>query len=162
IDGGAAYPVWCAPLYSLGPSGLTWSPNGYEIAFSGETGATNSTAILVLNLRTEELRVVADWFAWQENPTFSPDGKKIAFESVYNPSEEFAGRIWVANSNGTEVEELYGETWAAEPSWSPDGEQIAVASYDEEEEERTEEEAPGIALLNSKTGALEKWYFTAD
>lgn len=52
--------------------------------------------------------------------------------------------------------------WEKEPAWSPDGSQIAAYGVKETEEpEEPEEEEPydegGIVLLNSGTGAEEKW-----
>ena len=153
INGGRSEPVYCGD-----PEGVTWSPNGYELAFSDETTSSEWTAIYVLNLKTEELRKVADWFYRQDSPTFSPDGSQIAFESLYNPDEELEGGIWVVNSDGTGLHQLTHE-WESEPSWSPDGSQIAVAAYNEEE---INEDEGGIALINSSSGAYEKWLLDSD
>jgi Tol biopolymer transport system component/tRNA A-37 threonylcarbamoyl transferase component Bud32 len=56
------------------------------------------------------------------NPQFSPDGKRIAFESSRSGPEE----IWVANSDGTEPMRLtnFGR-YCGSPRWSPDGRWIA-------------------------------------
>lgn len=151
VDGGASEAVYCGD-----PSGVTWSPNGFELAFSDEGSGSDSTAIYVLNLKTEELHRVADWFYRQSAPTFSPDGSQIAFETIYNASEEIEAGIWVVNSDGTGLHQLTDE-WQGEPSWSPDGKQIAVSAYPETEEEEPEKEDEGcIQLINSSTGAIEE------
>jgi hypothetical protein len=154
ISGGRSVPVYCGS-----PEGVSWSPNGYELAFSTETKSSEWTAIYVLNLKTEELRKVADWYYRQGNPTFSPDGSQIAFETMYNPAEEYEHGIWIVNSNGTGLHQLIGGGGEREPSWSPSGAQIAVTAYKVTEPEL---EGNGIALINSSTGANEKWLLAED
>jgi hypothetical protein len=156
VDGGASQTVYCGD-----PSGVTWSPNGYELAFSDEGPGSDSTAIYVLNLKTEELHRVADWFYRQSAPSFSPDGSQIAFETIYNASEEIEAGIWVVNSNGTGLHQLTNE-WQGEPSWSPDGKQLAVSAFGEYEEETEKEDAGGIELVNSSTGEVEKSLLVED
>ena len=55
-------------------------------------------------------------------PQFSPDGKRIAFESERSGS----GEIWVSNSDGTEPTQLTNSGHhSGSPYWSPDGRWIA-------------------------------------
>jgi len=161
VEGGRAVPVFCS--WSFG--GVTWSPDGNELAFSGYTKATLNVGILVFNLQTEELRLVADWLGPQRNPTFSPDGTKIAFETDFVPGEEevIEPGIWIVNSNGTGAHQLT-TGWEREPDWSPDGTQlVAWAYYEPPEEEESEKEDEGaFVLLNSSTGATEKWLLNKD
>jgi len=160
VEGGRAVPVYCSTSFD----GVTWAPNGYELAFSGYTKTTKNRGILVFDLRTEELRVVADWIGPQDNPTFSPNGSKIAFDSVHLPGEEeiVEPGLWVVNSNGTEPEQLTNGS-ESEPDWSPDGTQIAAYGYFEPAEEEPEQEDEGaIVIVNSTTGAIEKWLLHED
>lgn len=58
-------------------------------------------------------------------PTFSPDGKKIAFTSSRSGNSE----IYVMNADGTGVTNLTNNSAEdTTPSWSPDGKKIAFAS----------------------------------
>jgi len=54
---------------------------------------------------------------------FSPDGKRIAFESDRSGNEE----IWICNADGSHPVQLtyFGNAWAGSPKWSPDGAEIA-------------------------------------
>lgn len=59
---------------------------------------------------------------YDARPSYSGDGKRIAFESSRSGSEE----IWICNEDGSDPVQLtsFGNTWAGSPAWSPDGEQI--------------------------------------
>jgi eukaryotic-like serine/threonine-protein kinase len=59
----------------------------------------------------------------QEEPKYSPDGKRIAFESSRSGHEE----IWICNEDGSSPIQLtaFGSAWAGSPRWSPDGQKIA-------------------------------------
>lgn len=160
IEGGRAVPVYCSTEFY----GVTWSPNGDELAFSGYTKTTMNRGILVFDLRTEELRKVADWIGRQNSPTFSPDGSKIAFDSVHIPGEEeiVEPGLWVVNSNGTEVKRLTNG-WEEAPDWSPDGTQLVAWTYPEPPEEEPEQEDEGaLVLINSASGTIEKWLLHED
>jgi Tol biopolymer transport system component len=60
------------------------------------------------------------------NPEYSPDGKRIVFNSHRSGSQE----IWVANADGSDPVQLtsFGGPLAANPRWSPDGQSILFDS----------------------------------
>lgn len=60
-------------------------------------------------------------------PAFSPDGRRIAFESGRSGDVE---EIWLANADGSDPVQLtHGPgRWQGSPSWSPDGRRIAFDS----------------------------------
>jgi Tol biopolymer transport system component len=55
-------------------------------------------------------------------PSYSADGKHIAFESERSGSQE----IWTSNDDYSDPVRLtaFGNAWAGSPAWSPDGRQI--------------------------------------
>jgi TolB protein len=56
------------------------------------------------------------------DPSFSPDGSKIVFESDRSGSQQ----LYVMNADGTGERRIsFGGGWYASPEWSPDGQWIA-------------------------------------
>ncbi len=60
------------------------------------------------------------------HPSWSPDGKKIAFTSHRNGGNI---QIFVMDSDGQNPIRLTNEVWDENPDWSPDGQKIAFIGY---------------------------------
>lgn len=103
-----------------------WSPNGKQIVFGrslpSEPGQGQKAAIFIINSDgTGEQRLTnedtLEWF-----PTWSPDGKLLAFESDRVDRSD----IWTINIETKELRRLTRTNQlTTEPSWSPDGKFIA-------------------------------------
>jgi serine/threonine protein kinase/Tol biopolymer transport system component len=77
------------------------------------------------------------------NPTYSPDGTRIAFASNRSGSHQ----IWVSNSDSSGTAQLTffrGPGYTASPYWSPDGRQIYFGS--------TAEGQYGVYVISSEGG----------
>ena len=85
--------------------------NLWRIKLNGQTYAGASASILVSSAKTQNLQ-----------PQFSPDGHKIAFQSLRSGYPE----VWICNSDGShavQVTDLRG--FAGSPRFSPDGRYLA-------------------------------------
>ena len=67
-------------------------------------------------------RRLTNHWAKDLSPTWSPDGKKIAFVSDRN---EGYFQIWVMDADGANPVRLTDGFWDERPDWSPDGKKIA-------------------------------------
>ena len=113
-------------LTPLTPGGVTASTpsvshDGTRIAYSQQNSGSDYD-IWVMNIDgTNQHRITADP-AYEDHPTWSPDGARIAFTRDY--------AIYVMDADGANVRRLSsaGTTNDGGPAWSPDGTRIAFYS----------------------------------
>lgn len=97
------------------------SPDGNNIAFSllGD--------IYVMPVSGGSPNRIADGLAWEVQPRFSPDGKRIAFTSDRGGGDN----IWIMNRDGSDKKQVTKEKFRLlnQPSWSPDGNYIVAKKH---------------------------------
>lgn len=93
------------------------SPDGRTLAFSllGD--------IYTLPIGGGTATRIAEGLAWEVQPRFSPDGRRIAFTSDRGGGDN----IWVMNADGGDKRQVTKEDFRLvyQPTWSPDGQYIA-------------------------------------
>ncbi|CAA9482507.1 MAG: tolB protein precursor, periplasmic protein involved in the tonb-independent uptake of group A colicins [uncultured Sphingomonadaceae bacterium] len=72
-------------------------------------------------------RRIAEGLAWEVQPRFSPDGRRIAFTSDRGGGDN----IWVMNRDGSDKRQVTTEEFRLlnQPSWSPDGRFIVAKKH---------------------------------
>lgn len=102
----------------------SWSPEGKKLAIDRNLSDTHDYVIIVMNADgTGEQQLTNT--GGDYNPTWSPDGTKIAFTSDREGNRD----IFVMNANGTNpVNVTNSPGWDSDPAWSPDGTRIAFRS----------------------------------
>lgn len=122
------------------PASLSWSPDGTKIAFSGGKRVVPgierpSVQIYTVNFDGSQLTKLTTEGSNNDAPSWSPDGKQIAFNS--NRDTDGRTKIWLMNADGSNQHKLtdihgtnnpifYGD---AGPVWSPDGTKILFGGY---------------------------------
>ncbi len=110
-------------LHWLSP-GLTWSPDGKQIAFAAKKGQYD-----VLHLVDVKKRKIVTTYEFEfdglYSPVWSPKGDEIAFTAVQNGESD----IYVYNLKTNRYRSITADRFSdLQPSWSPDGEWIAFTS----------------------------------
>jgi Tol biopolymer transport system component/DNA-binding winged helix-turn-helix (wHTH) protein len=103
----------------------TISLRGNRLAYTQMSGGTPVYRIEVPNASGQRVLPVKLLASTREDasPRYSPDGRKIAFQSDRSGNLE----IWLCDSEGQNLTQLtfFGKGQAGTPQWSPDGKQIA-------------------------------------
>ena len=100
--------------------------NGLIAFASNRNPAPSGIFTVKPDLSDEQLFPNSTFVAFR--PVWSPDGTKLAFQSVNHSGNSPATEISVVNADGTGLLKLVNNVWDASPgsvSWSPNGSQIA-------------------------------------
>ncbi|MGB0893142.1 MAG: amidohydrolase family protein [Parashewanella sp.] len=100
---------------------LSISPDGKHILFDmlGD--------IYRISVEGGKAEPLATGIAWQMQPTYSPDGKYIAFTS----DQDGGDNIWVMNADGSNPRAVTNETFRLlnSPAWSPDSQYLVARKH---------------------------------
>ncbi len=101
--------------------GAEFSPTGAELAFHSDR--EGEFAVYTYNIETGSISRVSPGAG--NNPTWSPDGRQIAFSSATNEGSS----IFITDADGENIRQLTaGPGEDIYPSWSADGSHIAFTS----------------------------------
>jgi TolB protein len=104
-------------------SSFSWSPDGTHIAYARGV----LPQIVVRDLAAGVGKQLTSAYVGSSDPSFSPDGKLIAFERWTN---DYESQIWLMNADGSDKRRLTNSRqYNEEPAWSPDGTKIIFERY---------------------------------
>jgi len=99
---------------------LSWSPDGQELAYELQD-AKDNWGIHIVNQDGTGARHLTRG----SSPDWSPNRHEIAFD--------YQGKIWVINSDGSDLRSITDGPGDQSPSWSPNGEELVFGSARESE-----------------------------
>jgi TolB protein len=106
-----------------------WSADSTQLIFCTDDDLKppkkNASAVYSLNIETKQLKTLISG-GTNTYPSWSPDGKKIAFRRMLG---ERNSEVFVADRDGSNQRNLTNHpAFDGWPSWSPDGKQLVFAS----------------------------------
>jgi dipeptidyl aminopeptidase/acylaminoacyl peptidase len=116
--------------------GLSWSPDGREIAYSAapRTGFTAAydARVYAVTLEGGARRVIVDRAGMNTGPRFSPDGRSIAFISTNGRSDIMASRSLTVVAAAGGSPRVFGldDAWVNEYVWARDSQSIYLQAND--------------------------------
>ena len=112
------------------PGNFDWSPDGSRFVYQSRPAGANSI-ISLYTIETGVTAVLSRHPAGDADPSFSPDGTRIAFTSWRDGNAE----IYVMQADGSNVRRMTNHpAFDNFPVFSPDGTQLAFQSNREEEQ----------------------------
>lgn len=114
--------------------GLAWAPSGRHIAFT-QTMPDNARHVFVIRPDGTGLRrVTRDTKLQSQNPSWSPNSRRIVFDGGYCAlygCPEWS--IFTIRLDGSRIKRLTSGAWVTTPDWSPDGSTIAYTGPGEDD-----------------------------
>lgn len=119
--------------------GLSWSPDSNKLAFvSSVSSRKGHTDIYIVDIDTKHVRPFTADYKGNRSPSWSPDGKYIAFRSQRGNLLGDGYATWVKPSEGGKAVLMTKNAFHT-PIWSPDGKAIAYT---------------GVTQLSKKRGVI--------
>jgi len=143
-------------------SDLAWSPDSRRLAYSAQRGLSGQ--LMAYDFQTRRERALTSGEALDVRPSWSPDGKQVAY--VRNQKELHVITLGdgAAPKDATLFTGAIGRFGASPPSWSPDGKWIAFPVTDAKSFRNVwvipasgGEARPVSFLANGDTGSVIVW-----
>ncbi len=102
-----------------------FSPDGKQLAFTGQRGGRDVLYLLDIKSRNIVKRFDVKGLDQAQSPSFSPDGRRIVFSGMKHGATD----LYMVSLDGTGMQQLTNDQHGdLQPQWSPDGKTIAFVS----------------------------------
>ncbi|MGA7160770.1 MAG: S9 family peptidase, partial [Bacteroidota bacterium] len=121
-----------APVFSLGGGGVAVSPDGKEVCYASnhdanEAETTNADLFIVSTVNGETKNITSENKAYDGDPSYSPDGKYIAYRMQTIPAYEsdlFRIALFDRKTGEKTVLTEKFNNWVDDFTWAPDSKSI--------------------------------------
>jgi TolB protein len=132
-DGSGARRLTTAPRTKVSyDTESQWSPDGTRIAFT-RVRREGEAAVFVIGVDGTGLKRLTPYKLDAASPDWSPDGRKILFNSHFDPGRrQSANLFWMRPGGGRRTALTHhhgGRGHSFRPSWSPDGTRIVFTRF---------------------------------
>jgi Tol biopolymer transport system component len=103
---------------------LAWSPDGQTLLFEMRPSAGAPQQVFRIQIDGNGLQQLSNGFLGNIDPSWSPDGTRIAFIAEANTPDP---KITIIDTAGAILKESPVRVGSTHPSWSPDGTQLVYA-----------------------------------
>ena len=107
---------------------FVYSPNGKKLVFEADVPAEELVVMKANGAKPKVITAKIHKCIGKKDPTWSPNGKKIAF-TCFDPKTTGEHDIWSVKANGKGLRQISRTHNAFEAAWSPRGDKIAYTSY---------------------------------
>jgi TolB protein len=138
---------------------VAWSPNGKRIASYAYHDGRKTWSIHTMNIDgTNRKRLTHAENNWDNSPTWSPDGTKIAFSREYKDSEKnWQQEIWIMNSDGSELSQIKSLKGGG-PYFTPDGRIVFHSEFKAKKSEISMADIDGNNIVQLTNSVAEEWH----
>lgn len=148
---------------------LAWSPDNNQVFFYSDRGNGQRLEVYVIDADGGEERKVTDTGLAKSYFDLSPNGAKFLFvgatvrDDAPDPMlgvSDTAFRLFVINSDGSDLQQLPFEYLIYDPSWSPSGDRIVFVGDDPQADRAIyviNSEGTGLSLLIQGAVSLPTW-----
>ncbi len=108
-----------------------WSPNGERLAFT-RVKSGKQAAVLLVNVDGTGLKRLTPWSLDAASPDWSPNGRKILFNTYFDFHPGKFSNVESMNPNGshrTQITHARRGVHSFRPAWSPDGTKIVFTRF---------------------------------